>query len=237
MSEYTDVALTPAYANDLIAKDEEVFWPSFGGATPDDPEYQITSVTTVEGTTVGAAAISGRRVFGMAGGRIYVEKLDPLLAGWSRGRVSYSVEDNKAGLYQIVKWSEANDGGLFLDYKVDGKDWFRANRIDMDMGVSSGHKTTDGLVFSRLEPRYVLIPGDSEFNPAITRWELRSIPAVGRASAWDVPIMNYQELDVNGVKVVGIRPGITVFDESSSVGFSILLSGKWPGILSPRDRV
>ena len=203
LSEYTDVALTPAYANDLIAKDEEVFWPSFGGATPDDPEYQITSVTTVEGTTVGAAAISGRRVFGMAGGRIYVEKLDHPAAGWlEQGRVSYSVEDNKAGLYQIVKWSEANDGGLFLDYKVDGKDWFRANRIDMDMGVSSGHKTTDGLVFSRLEPRYVLIPGDSEFNPAITRWELRSIPAVGRASAWDVPIMNYQELDVNGVKVV-----------------------------------
>ena len=84
LSEYTDVALTPAYANDLIAKDEEVFWPSFGGATPDDPEYQITSVTTVEGTTVGAAAISGRRVFGMAGGRIYVEKLGSP-CGWLAG--------------------------------------------------------------------------------------------------------------------------------------------------------
>ena len=85
LSEYTDVALTPAYANDLIAKDEEVFWPSFGGATPDDPEYQITSVTTVEGTTVGAAAISGRRVLGWLGA-VYTLRswITLLLAGWSR---------------------------------------------------------------------------------------------------------------------------------------------------------
>ena len=203
LSEYTDVALTPAYANDLIAKDEESFWPTFMGDTPDDTEYQVTSVTTIEGVSVGKANLSGRRVFGMAGGRIYAERLDAPAAGWlEQGRISYSVEDNKAALYQIVKWSEKNDGGIFLDYRADGGEWFRSARIDMDKSVTSGHKTTDGLVYSRFEPRFVLIPGSSKYNPALTRWELRSIPAVGKASSWDVPIMNYQELDIHGVKVV-----------------------------------
>ena len=36
----------------------------------------------------------------------------------------------------------------------------------------------------------------------ITRWEMRSIPAKGKASKWQVPVMNYQELDINGVKAI-----------------------------------
>jgi len=203
LSEYTDVALTPAHSNDLIALDSEGDWPTYGGAQPDSAETQVTSVTSIEGDSAFSSSISGRRVFGIAGGKVYAEKMDSPAAGWiEQGRISYSVEDNKAALYQIVKWSETNDGGLFLDYRADGSDWYRSSRVDMNEGVSSGHLTMDGLVFSRLEPRFVLIPGVSAVNPAITRWELRSIAAVGKASQWDVPIMNYQELDVNGVKVV-----------------------------------
>ena len=203
LSEYTDVALTPAYSNDLIALDAEGDWPTFGGVAPDSLETQATSVTSIEGDSVYSSAISGRRVFGIAGGKIYAETLDAPAAGWAeQGRISYSVEDNKAALYQIVKWSQTNDGGLFLDYRADGGEWFRSSRVDMGEGISSGHLTMGGLVYSRIEPRFVLIPGSSNINPAITRWELRSIAAVGKASQWDVPIMNYQELDVNGVKVV-----------------------------------
>lgn len=203
LSEYTDVALTPAYANDLIAQDGESDWPSFVGDLPDSPEAQITSVTSVEGTTQGDPYISGRRIFGAAGGRIYAETMNTPAPGWiEQGRISYSVEDNKAALYQIVKWSSPTRGGVYLDFKCDGKDWYRASRVDMDEGVSSGHRTLDGLVYSRIEPRYVIIPGDDNLSPRLTRWELRSIPAVGKASQWDIPVMNYQELDLNGAKII-----------------------------------
>ena len=236
LSEYTNVALTPAFANDLIAQTTQFSWPTFTGSTPDSIDTAITAVATVDGINAQSTTVTGRRVMARAGGKIYAEILDTPAPGWiEQGRMSYSVEDNKAGLYQLIKWSEPNDGGIFLDYKVDGGDWYRSARVNMNVGITSGHRSTDGLVFSRIEPRYVIIPGTT--NPAITRWELRSVPAVGKASSWTVPIMNYQELDINGVKVVRdpveelgflmdlVQSGALFFYQESGLVYSVHATG------------
>ena len=236
LSEYTNVALTPAFANDLIAQTTQFSWPTFSGSTPDSIDTAITAVATVDGINAQSTTVTGRRVLARAGGKIYAEILDTPAPGWiEQGRMSYSVEDNKAGLYQLIKWSVPNDGGIFLDYKVDGGDWYRSARVNMNVGITSGHRSTDGLVFSRLEPRYVLIPGTT--NPAITRWELRSVPAVGQASSWTVPIMNYQELDINGVKVIRdpveelgflmdlVQSGALFFYQESGLVYSVHATG------------
>jgi len=236
LSEYTNVALTPAFANDLIAQTTQFSWPTFTGSTPDSIDTAITAVATVDGINAQSTTVTGRRVMARAGGKIYAEILDTPAPGWiEQGRMSYSVEDNKAGLYQLIKWSEPNDGGIFLDYKADGGDWYRSARVNMNVGITSGHRSTDGLVFSRLEPRYVIIPGTT--NPAITRWELRSVPAVGKASSWTVPIMNYQELDINGVKVVRdpveelaflmnlVQSGALFFYQESGLVYSVHATG------------
>jgi len=236
LSEYTNVALTPAFANDLIAQTTQFSWPTFSGSTPDSIDTAVTAVATVDGINAQSTTVTGRRVLARAGGKIYAEILDTPAPGWiEQGRMSYSVEDNKAGLYQMIKWSSPNDGGIFLDYKVDGGDWYRSARVNMNVGITSGHRSTDGLVFSRLEPRYVLIPGTT--NPAITRWELRSVPAVGKASSWTVPIMNYQELDINGVKVVRdpveelaflmnlVQSGALFFYQESGLVYSVHATG------------
>ena len=236
LSEYTNVALTPAFANDLIAQTTQFSWPTFAGSTPDSIDTAITAVATVDGINAQSTTVTGRRVMARAGGKIYAEILDTPAPGWiEQGRMSYSVEDNKAGLYQLIKWSNPNDGGIFLDYKADGGDWYRAARVNMNVGITSGHRSTDGLVFSRLEPRYVIIPGTT--NPAITRWELRSAPAVGQASSWSVPIMNYQELDINGVKIVRdpveelnflmnlVQSGALFFYQESGLVYSVHATG------------
>jgi hypothetical protein len=211
-------------------------WPTFTGSTPDSINTAITAVATVDGINAQSTTVTGRRVFAQAGGKIYAEILETPAPGWlEQGRISYSVEDNKAGLYQLIKWFEPNDGGIFLDYKADGGNWYRSARVSMDSGISSGHRSTDGLVFSRLEPRYVIIPGTS--NPAITRWELRSVPAVGKASSWNVPIMNYQELDIDGAKIIRdpveelgflmnlVQSGALFFYQESGLVYSVHATG------------
>ena len=240
LSEYTDVALTPAYGNDLIAQEKEFEWPK---APPDYYASSvingaITAVVSIGALSINRAGVTGRRVFGAAGGKIYAELIDTPAPGWlEQGRISYSVEDDKAALYQIVKWSEPNDGGVFLDYKADGGAWYRNARVNMSSGISSGHRSADGLVFSRIEPRYVIIPGQDPTVQAITRWELRSVPAVGKASAWDVPVMNYQELDINGSKVIRdptdqlhflmnlVQSGTLFFYQESGVVYSVHATG------------
>ena len=196
--------LTPAYANDLIAYDQDAEdWPVFphSGVDVVNMEGSVTGVTTIMGATIHREGISGRRVMVMAGGAVYAELIDTPVPGWlEQGRISFSVEDTKAGLYQMAKWLP-NNGTLYLDYKADGKDWFRNARVRMEgTDVSSGNLALDGILFSRFQPRFVVNPGDE--NSAITRWEMRAIPAKGKASKWQVPIMNYQELDINGVKVI-----------------------------------
>ena len=196
--------LTPAYANDLVAYDQETdTWPVFPHTGVDvvNMEGSITGVTTIMGSTIHREGISGRRVMVQAGGLVFAEMIDTPTPGWlEQGRISFSVEDTKAGLYQMAKWLP-NDGKLYLDYKADGNPWFRNARVLMEgTDVSSGNLSLDGILFSRFQPRFILVPGSE--NSAITRWEMRAIPAKGKASKWQVPIMNYQELDINGVKVI-----------------------------------
>jgi len=207
LSTFGGGVLTPSYANDLIAydqtADEPFKWPVFPwtGIDVTNMEGSITGVTTILGATIQREGISGRRVMAQAGGRIYVEMIDSPSPGWlEQGRISFSVEDTKAGLYQMAKWLP-NNGTVYLDYKADGNDWFRNARVRMEgTEVSSGNLSLDGILFSRFQPRFVINPGDE--NSIVTRWEMRSIPAKGKASKWQVPVMNYQELDINGVKAI-----------------------------------
>ena len=214
LSTFAGGVASPAFANDLVAYDQTINdWPEFPltsaqqvSAIASDPrgtlQQSITSVTTIAGVSVQQDGVSGRRVFAMAGGKLFAEVIDNASAGWlEQGILSYAVEDNKAGLYQMAKWMP-NDGTLYLDYKADGADWFRSSRVLMsNTNVSTGNKTLDGLLFSRFQPRYVVLPTLKGGSP-ITRWEMRSIPAKGKASKWQVPVMNYQELDINGVKAI-----------------------------------
>lgn len=204
LSTFGSGVLTPAYANDLVAYDQDAdTWPVFPHTGVDvvKMEGSITGVTTIMGSTIHREGVSGRRVMVRAGGAVYAEIMDQPSPGWlEQGRISFSVEDTKAGLYQMAKWLP-NDGKLYLDYKADGNPWFRNARVLMEgTAVSSGNLSLDGILFSRFQPRFILVPGTG--NSAITRWEMRAIPAKGKASKWQVPIMNYQELDINGVKVI-----------------------------------
>lgn len=204
LSTFGGGTLTPAYANDLVAYDEDTdTWPVFPHTGVDVVKIggSITGVTTIMGSTIQREGISGRRVMVQAGGVVYAEMIDQPSAGWlEQGRISFSVEDTKAGLYQMAKWLP-NDGKLYLDYKADGNPWFRNARVLMEgTAVSSGNLSLDGILFSRFQPRFILVTGTE--NSVVTRWEMRAIPAKGKASKWQVPIMNYQELDINGVKVI-----------------------------------
>ena len=95
-------------------------------------------MVSIGALSINRAGVTGRRVFGAAGGKIYAELIDTPAPGWLEQGISYSVEDDKAALYQIVKWSEPNDSGVFLDYKADGGAWYRNARVNMSSGISTG---------------------------------------------------------------------------------------------------
>jgi hypothetical protein len=63
----------------------------------------------------------------------------------------------------------------------------------------------------------------------MTRWEVRAIPVKGKASRWTLPIMNYEEIEIDGVKYT--RDPLAVYDtlisliENSTV-FTLQESGR-----------
>jgi len=57
-----------------------------------------------------------------------------------------------------------------------------------------------GQRFSRVNIGAVLHRdrADDTTGPSLTRWELRAKPVKGIASRWYLPILNHQELEING---------------------------------------
>jgi hypothetical protein len=176
LTSFTVTESTPAYATDLFAADQT-------GKT-------VRSVVTWNGT----------RVFAVDDGGVYLEGSDKVPGGWlEMGRVSYSVEDLKTGLYAQAKW-EPLSGTVGISLSYDNEAPTRVMNWAIAGSVRSGNIGLDGKQFSRVDPRVDLLRDtDPELGPVFTRLEIRSRAVKGNASRWYLPIMNYESIDFNGV--------------------------------------
>ena len=180
LTTFTVTALTPAYANDLF--------------TANESGKNVESVVTFQ----------GKRVFSVSGGGVYFESDDKVPSGWlTQGVMSFSVEDDKSALYQQAKWIPGCAGKLYLDIAFDSATYGRYGRLTVTEGSTrSDNLSLRGTTFSAVEVRFTVnrCPINNSNAPRVTRWELRASPVKGRASRWEVPIMNYEEIEINGVK-------------------------------------
>lgn len=177
LTSFTVTESTPAYANDLYA------------------------VNGAYGTTRSVITWGDKRVFTVDGKGVYLETDVKVPCGWLEpGRVSFSVEDVKTGLYAQMKW-EPLRGTVALDLSADNKPPVRVLNWSIRDTINSGNVPLNGLQFSRLQARYVLYRDgtDTKQGPTITRFEVRARPAKGAASRWYLPILNHEAIDLNGV--------------------------------------
>ena len=191
LTSFTTTESTPAYATDLYAVD---------GAY---------------GTTRSVTTWDERRVFSVDGHGVYFESGNKVPVGWlESGRVSYSVEDLKTGLYAQAKW-EPLAGTVTIGLSYDNKPWTTVLNWSIADTISSGNIPLNGAQFSRVDPIYILMRDKvtASKGPILTRFELRARPAKGKASRWYLPILNHEELDLNGVMA----------SRDVNVEFSILL--------------
>lgn len=178
LSVTTTSALSPAYANDMAVL-------SVGSAT-------VRSVVTF-GTT---------RVFSIDGNGVWYETAEKMDAGWlTQGIMSFSVEDVKTALYTQAKWLPLT-GRIDLDIAYDSGLYGRVATFRVQDSIRSSNVSLNGIQYSRLDSRYLLIREADEptSTPYMTRWEVRAIPVKGRASRWTIPIMNYEDLEIDMVK-------------------------------------
>jgi hypothetical protein len=188
LSTFTTTESTPAYATDLF--------------TTEQSGKVVDSVTTW----------GSIRVFSVRNGGIYYEAATKVPFGWlEQGRVSYSVEDLKTALYLQAKW-EPLDGIVSIDISYDNKFPLRVLNWAIQGSTRSGNVALNGQQFSRADVRYVLSRSDSlrEKGPIFTRFEMRSRAAKGQASRWTIPIVNSEQLDLNGV--IEARNTLTEFE-------------------------
>ncbi len=177
LSRTTVNALTPAYANDLVA-------------------------SSVTGQVVqSVATFADKRVFSIGNGDVWFEGSALMPGGWLRqGVISYGIEDVKTGLYMQTKW-EPLKGEVDLDVSYDSTGFIRVADFVIQDSIRSGNVTMNGVQFSRMEPRLVLKRSttDTTLGPSLTRWEVRSIPVKGRNNRWTLPIYNYEDIEIDNV--------------------------------------
>ena len=196
LSATTTSQLTPAYANDIAA-------------TP-IPTGVVRSVKTWQ----------GKRVFSIDGEGIWYETTEFMDGGWLKeGTMSFGVEDVKTGLYVQGKWLPLI-GKIGLDVSYDTGVFQRVGTMQIQDSVRSTNVSLGGTQFSRLNARTLLIrdPDLPETTPIFTRWEVRAIPAKGRASRWTLPVMNYEEIEIDGVKYT--RDCLEVLNTLLGYGYS-----------------
>lgn len=177
LSKTTINALTPAYATDLAAV----------GQT----NKTVQSVVTFE----------EKRVFSIQDGGVWYETTNLVPGGWlTQGIISYSVEDLKTGIYTQTKFQPLN-GSISLDMQYDSTGFVRVATFPIQGSIRSGNVSMNGTQFSRIEPRFVLRRSDTDatIGPVMTRWEVRAIPVKGRNSRWTLPIVNREEIEIDGV--------------------------------------
>ena len=170
-------ALTPAYASDICAL-------GVTGAT-------VQAVVTFQ----------GKRVFAIGDNGVFAEGTELMEGGWLRqGVMSFSVEDLKTGLYVQAKWLPLK-GEIDLDASYDSTGFVRLVDYVQQGTIRSGNTSLDGTQFSRFSVRYVLKRSTTlaTEGPSLTRWEVRAKPVRGKASRWTLPVMNYEEIELDGV--------------------------------------
>ena len=178
LSATTTSQLTPAYANDIAA------------------------ISIATGVVRSVRTFQGKRVFSIDDEGIFYETNNYMDAGWLKeGTMSFGVEDVKTGLYVQGKWVPLI-GKIGLDISYDNAVFQRVGTMQIQDSIRSGNVSLGGTQFSRINARTVLMrdPDLPETTPIFTRWEVRAIPAKGRASRWTLPIMNYEEIEIDGVK-------------------------------------
>jgi hypothetical protein len=177
LSTFTVTDSTPAYATDIVA--------------PNEHGKIVRSVTTW----------NDKRVFSVDGGGVYLETDVKMAGGWlAQGRVSFSVEDIKTGLYAQGKW-EPLHGTVAFDIAYDNNKPLRVMNWSIPGSIRSGNITLNGKQFSRVDLIYTLYRDavNTRLGPDFTRFEIRARAAKGAASRWYLPIINHEELDLNGV--------------------------------------
>lgn len=178
LSSTTTSQLTPAYANDVAVLD------------------------SLTGTVRSVRTFSNQRVFSIDGEGVFYVTSEHMDAGWLKeGTMSFSVEDLKTGLYLQAKWKPLI-GKIGLDISYDDTEFARVATMQIQDSIRSTNVSLGGNQFSRVNAREVLIrdPAQPLTTPIFTRWELRAIPAKGRAARWTLPIMNYEDLEIDMVK-------------------------------------
>lgn len=177
LSAFTVSSLTPAYAADLCAISQS--------------NKAVTGVRTFQ----------NKRVFAISGGGVWYEGSELMPQGWLKeGTVSYSVEDLKTGLYMQAKWLPLR-GTIGIDAAYDSTGYTRIVDLAIQNSIRSGNISLDGVQFSRVDTRYLLTRDETTKidGPHLTRWEIRSVPVRGRASRWNLPVMNYEEIEIDSV--------------------------------------
>lgn len=183
LSTFTTTALTPAYANDLSVA---------GQGT----NKAVRSVLTWNDV----------RVFTADGVGVYYEGTDLIEGGYlNQGLFSFSVEDLKSALYLQAKWLPGCSGRIYIDMAFDSTGFTRYATLQVSNStIRSDNVNLFGIRFSRGNARYVLVrcPLDNTVGPVLTRFEIRSMPVRGKASRWTVPVMNYEEVEIEGTKII-----------------------------------
>lgn len=188
LSVTTTSSLTPAYASDICALTES--------------NKIVRSVVTYQ----------GKRVFAVDESGVWAETSDLMEGGWlKQGTMSFSVEDLKTGLYMQGKWLPLK-GAIEFDIAYDSTGYVRLVDYSVQGSIRSGNTSLDGTQFSRIDTRIVLERASDAASqgPTFTRWEMRAIPVKGQASRWTLPIMNYEEIEIDGVKYT--RDPLNVLD-------------------------
>jgi hypothetical protein len=175
LTSFTVTEITPAYATDLVSSE-------------------------VTGETRAVVSFGGKRIFSIDSGGVWYETTDLMPGGWlNQGVITYSVEDNKTALYAQMKW-EPLEGSVLLDMSFDSLGFARFGDFSTQGSIRSTNVDLGGVIFSRAEPRYILLRDDTldTLGPEMTRFELRARPTRGRASRWTLPIMNHEVIELDG---------------------------------------
>ncbi len=196
LSATTTSILTPAYANDLA----------------------VTTVPT--GVVRSVRTWQNKRVFSIDGEGVFYQTDEYMDGGWLKeGTMSFGVEDIKTGLYAQAKWLPLT-GKIGLDVSYDNEVFQRVGTMQIQNTIRSGNISLAGTQFSRINGRVLLMRDVdlAETTPIFTRWEVRAIPAKGRASRWTLPVMNYEEIEIDGVKYT--RDPLAVLNTLLGLGYS-----------------
>lgn len=179
LSVTTTSSQTPGYASDICAIGQS--------------DKTVRSVNTFE----------NRRLFSIDSGGVWYEDSEILMeSGWlKQGVMSFSVEDTKTGLYMQMKTLPLR-GSITIDVSYDSSGFVSVSDLIVQDTVRSGNLSLNGVQFSRINARYRLNRDSATEidGPYITRWEVRAVPVRGRTSRWTLPIMNFEDLEIDGVK-------------------------------------